>query len=806
MEAFVIGGVEDEFMERNGRYMQGINARFVEAEDGARASLEYAPNDDAVLNFKGRGMTYGEMGCFKAHMKIWEEMQFWPPNARALIFEADAVLLDHPRRALAGPGYAEDPDVVYLAYKMIDDGVALWSCAYSLKGSAARFLTSSFSQLKSRAFPTDEFLALACTTSLRARYVHPKIAVPMQNSSRRSTTEKSFVIPRNAPRVIDDCRTYLVSVATDPNNQFVSLLKDTAILYNWHLCLLGSGVEWQGPGNGQKLPIVLEALRRLHPRDIVVFVDGYDVIMNAPLDSRAVERFQKGIVVASEVFCWPDADLQTAYPAGSAFLNSGCYAGSVELLTPFLEACLARLESDPERDDQRAMVATYLELGHPVSTDSEHEYFLCLNGTSQNTDYTIDRARGCVLHRNGNRPLAVHANGGWRVKASLWSLYTAQYWSPDVYGVAYRGPGLGPGGGRRDRTLVAFINEAPPWAPTVNRGKRTAVGVVGGSPPSASGFEGGSHAFASVEELGPWCAARNIATLVLADPKSTYEEVLGLIRHTGPSNLVCVPRRRVTDPEAPDEEGHALPCERLDAAQAVGVYVRDSRAAALPLNDSMVYSAVRLGILIKQIATSLPGIEDPLVLDPRHSMDMLPIQSVEVCPSVHAFPLLSREFCAWLVSKCESHNGWSSGTNHIDSRIAGSFENVPTRDVHLKDLGPSAEAAYRLVFAEALKIADVLYDGYQLKSTNLAFVVKYEAGTQAPKPRMLRPHHDASTLTLNVALNDGFRGGGTVFVRWGPVPRMEIGAAMMHPGRATHKHGALPVTSGTRYVLVCFLE
>ena len=33
----------------------------------------------------------------------------------------------------------------------------------------------------------------------------------------------------------------------------------------------------------------------------------------------------------------------------------------------------------------------------------------------------------------------------------------------------------------------------------------------------------------------------------------------------------------------------------------------------------------------------------------------------------------------------------------------------------------------------------------------------------------------------------------------------EIGMATLHPGNITHKHGARPTTSGTRYVVVSFI-
>ena len=67
-------------------------------------------------------------------------------------------------------------------------------------------------------------------------------------------------------------------------------------------------------------------------------------------------------------------------------------------------------------------------------------------------------------------------------------------------------------------------------------------------------------------------------------------------------------------------------------------------------------------------------------------------------------------------------------------------------------------------------------------------------------------HRDYATLTLNLALSDAedFEGGGTRFEgRDGVVRPARAGACVAHAGRTRHAGAA--TTSGTRYVLVCFL-
>lgn len=74
----------------------------------------------------------------------------------------------------------------------------------------------------------------------------------------------------------------------------------------------------------------------------------------------------------------------------------------------------------------------------------------------------------------------------------------------------------------------------------------------------------------------------------------------------------------------------------------------------------------------------------------------------------------------------------------------------------------------------------------------------------------LKPHHDASTYTINIALNRpnvDFEGGGCRFVRYNcSVLDTRVGWSFIHPGRLTHYHEGLVVTKGTRYIMVSFID
>lgn len=86
------------------------------------------------------------------------------------------------------------------------------------------------------------------------------------------------------------------------------------------------------------------------------------------------------------------------------------------------------------------------------------------------------------------------------------------------------------------------------------------------------------------------------------------------------------------------------------------------------------------------------------------------------------------------------------------------------------------------------------------------FVVRYKPTEQA----FLKPHHDTSTYTINIALNRvgiDYEGGGCRFIRYDcAVKDTKVGHMLMHPGRLTHFHEGLYVTNGTRYIMVSFID
>ncbi|XP_069025309.1 procollagen-lysine,2-oxoglutarate 5-dioxygenase 1 isoform X3 [Embiotoca jacksoni] len=147
------------------------------------------------------------------------------------------------------------------------------------------------------------------------------------------------------------------------------------------------------------------------------------------------------------------------------------------------------------------------------------------------------------------------------------------------------------------------------------------------------------------------------------------------------------------------------------------------------------------------------------------------------CPDVYWFPLFSDVACDHLVEEMENNGGWSGGGN-VDKRIQGGYENVPTIDIHMNQINFEKEWQ-KFLLEFVAPITEKMYPGYYTKAQfDLAFIVRYKPDEQPS----LRPHHDASTFTINLALNQV----GLDYQLICPLPagwRMQVPAVrLLHPG------------------------
>ncbi|XP_016839853.1 procollagen-lysine,2-oxoglutarate 5-dioxygenase isoform X1 [Nasonia vitripennis] len=179
---------------------------------------------------------------------------------------------------------------------------------------------------------------------------------------------------------------------------------------------------------------------------------------------------------------------------------------------------------------------------------------------------------------------------------------------------------------------------------------------------------------------------------------------------------------------------------------------------------------------------------------------------VQPCPDVYWFPIVTERFNKDFVEIMEAYGKWSDGSNY-DPRLSNGYENVPTRDIHMNQVG--LESQWLFFLRNYVKpLQELVFLGYfhDPPRSLMNFVVRYRPDEQPS----LKPHHDSSTYTINIALNKvgvDYEGGGCRFIRYNcSVTDTKPGWMLMHPGRLTHYHEGLKVTKGTRYIMISFVD
>lgn len=196
-------------------------------------------------------------------------------------------------------------------------------------------------------------------------------------------------------------------------------------------------------------------------------------------------------------------------------------------------------------------------------------------------------------------------------------------------------------------------------------------------------------------------------------------------------------------------------------------------------------------------------------ISPNYTKHLLPdFKLDQPCPDVYRFPLFTDLYTEQLIAEMENYGKWSGGGHDAksDPRLAGGYENVPTDDIHMSQIG-FHDTWIQILKDYVAPIQQKVYPGFFSKSNALMnFVVRYKPKEQD----FLKPHHDSSTYTINVALNQpgiDFQGGGCRFLRYDcEVVDNQRGWALIHPGRLTHYHEGLKTTAGVRYIMVSFVD
>jgi hypothetical protein len=157
--------------------------------------------------------------------------------------------------------------------------------------------------------------------------------------------------------------------------------------------------------------------------------------------------------------------------------------------------------------------------------------------------------------------------------------------------------------------------------------------------------------------------------------------------------------------------------------------------------------------------------------------------------------LFSKNVCEWFIFESEQYaknnGGWTTRRH----------ESYPTTDIPVEKI----KSIFNFVLFSFSDIFNKIKKSYcftEEVSFNIKdlFIVKYDEQMQ----NKLDLHHDGSFLSINILLSDtkDFEGGGTYF-NDGLTVFLEQGDVLVHSGKV--KHSGLPITKGTRYIMVAFV-
>ena len=164
----------------------------------------------------------------------------------------------------------------------------------------------------------------------------------------------------------------------------------------------------------------------------------------------------------------------------------------------------------------------------------------------------------------------------------------------------------------------------------------------------------------------------------------------------------------------------------------------------------------------------------------------------EPIADVFIFPLFTEEFCSLLIKQAEESQKWTRNRH----------AHYPTCDMLINELG-LASLYHRVLedFVYPVAIQKWALEGKEwptMSSEN--FIIKYDKSIQGH----LSLHHDSASISMVLALNEDYEGGGTYFWRQKELHKGKTGYISVHPSVITHRHGARAVTKGQRFVLVSF--
>jgi GR25 family glycosyltransferase involved in LPS biosynthesis len=844
------------------------NYEFVKAVDGQNGDLEhfnFKVIPDWVEPFTSKIMTKGEIGCALSHYRIWEKIVEEKLDY-TLILEDDIILCENfveKVREVFISIKDLNVDLLYLGRRprnpdseiKIDRNIVKAKYSYGMHGylltydGAKKLLESNY---LNNLFPLDEFIPLLYDDNyplsqylkyfenrpvFNAYSVDPLLIDIVFGEHYKSTTYNT-----DPYTILENIDEYLVVSVGTENNDALKRFENSCQIYGHPYKILGLNTCWnggdmaKGPGGGQKVNLLKNELLTWSTEElnkIIIFTDSYDVVVIAN-KNEIFEKYNKlcgdndnTIVFSSELSCWPDKELANWYPDSPTkmkYLNSGGFMGKASDILKILDKEIQNYE-----DDQYYYTIAFFSQGNyniKIVLDYYCEIFQTLNGCTKDIDIVFYNSRvknnnygssPCIIHGNGNENIKLYLNsisnylaGGWN-STYKFCLNSVINNTPKIYICCQSALNVNE---VLDYPLEQCIIRSLALEDVVDEFLKTDAEYlfviekkyhisnpdtlkellninksVVGPMVKKNGNEFWSNFWGELSDSGYYVRSFDYFDIISYRRKAIWN----IPYLTG----IYLIKREVLEkfPNVYKDNSN------LDLDMRFCKNLRKTNTFMYVTNLNKYGYIDDSEITIYDVDNSN---WEKKYIHPEYIKNMANLASIcdEPCKDLFFFPIFSQLFCSELIQCCDDLNQWSDGKNDkVDPRI-NTYENVPTQDIHLKQINFEQQWE-KIVFKYIAPVASKMYSFYKTKNINISFVVKYSMEGQ----KNLVQHHDSSTYTINVCLNDAFEGGGCRFVRQDFVlNNKNIGYASMHPGRLTHYHEGLYITSGKRYILVSFIN
>lgn len=660
----------------------------------------------------------------------------------------------------------------------------------------------------------------------------------------------------------------LITVATDMNDplkRYISSCKQ----FGFNPVILGLGTNWnggdmeKGPGGGQKIILLQKYINSLDISDnkLIVFTDSYDVICNNNINillETYKSNFENKIVFASESSCWPDKSLEKVYPninKPNKYLNSGVFIGYLNDIKNLIEK-----EIKPHEDDQLYYTKEFLNNQDKIGLDYDNRLFLCLN-CDENL-YNINKSKSLLNCKNNNIPCFLHGNGPQKIKRLLNYIgdYTSNYFN-STYG--YKN--INKVSDYQPYITIIFEETINPCLDVINglldidypREKITFIYLYNKKPLEKINdlnidniilYERidqnsilqiidkieGEKVFYINSECN--LKNKNILNLLLTENKQFIGPVLknkdtlysNFWGDLGDNNYYKRSNNYIDIIENREQSCWNVPyvgyCYLIDTPLFTIRNLLENSDKGSGYDMALCYNMRKNNIFMYALNTQFFGnhtgesgqkdvdITDIKLTEFKEYTDLWKKKYLhnsfekeaimnEIGNNVCKIQIFNKTFCDEIIETANKKGSWSKGgEKYYDNRLGGQ-ENHPTQDIHLNEIGLQDMWKW-IVDTYISKLVWNKYN-FSYKNINISFVVKYDMSGQ----RELKNHHDSSTFTVNLCLNNEFEGSGCHFIKDDfTCINKDIGSIILHPGKLTHYHRALPLTGGTRYIMVSFIN